>query len=138
MVARLRPRSDGLPDVWVSLAAPCTGVFLPLYLEGDLPVAYARGGASPDGDSPWWRFKALQNAVLAEPRGELLRLQQLWGRWEQELTARSERLAEEVRVLQRRGDSDGVRRLTSRFMEGNLEETLRRVGAWQAGEGAAK
>jgi secernin len=135
MVARLRPQWDGRPDLWVSLAAPCTGVFLPLYLEGDVPAAYARGGASPDRASPWWRFKALQDAVLARPRGELVRLQRSWGEWEQELASRSELLAEEVQTLQRRGDSEAVRRLTSRFMEDNLEETLRRLGAWEAGEG---
>ena len=134
MVARLGARWDGRPDLWVSLATPCTGVFLPLYLEGDVPAAYARGGASPDRSSPWWRFKALQDAVLARPRGELVRLQRFWGEWEQELASRSKRLAEEVRTLQRGGDSEAVRRLTSRFMEDNLEETLRRLEAWEAGE----
>jgi secernin len=138
MVARLRPQWDGLPDLWVSLAAPCTGVFLPLYLEGDVPAAHARGGASPDRASPWWRFNALQDDVLARPRAELVRLQRFWGEWEQELASRSELLAEEVRTLQRRGDSEAVRRLTSRFMEDNLEETLRRLEAWEAGEGASE
>lgn len=138
MVARLRPQWDGLPDVWVSLAAPCTGVFLPLYLEGDVPAAHARGGASFDGASPWWRFKTLQDAVLARPRSNVIRLQQIWSEWEQELDTRSQRLAAEVRVLQRRSESDAVRLLTSRFMEDNLKETLRRLEAWEAGEGAAK
>jgi secernin len=138
MVARLRARWDGRPDLWVSLATPCTGVFLPLYLEGDVPVAYARGGASPDRASPWWRFKALQDAVLARPRSQLVRLQQSWSEWEQELASRSERLAEEVRTLQRGGDSEAVRRLTSRFMEDNLGETLRRLEAWEAGEGRSE
>jgi dipeptidase len=137
-VARLRASWDGRPDLWVSLAAPCTGVFLPLYLEGDVPAAYARGGASPDRASPWWRFKALQDDVLARPRAELVRLQRLWGEWEQELASSSELLSEEVRTLQRRGDSEPVRRLTSRFMEDNLEETLRRLESWEAGEGRSK
>jgi secernin len=138
MVARLRARWDGRPDLWASLAAPCTGVFLPLYLEGDVPAAYARGGASPDRASPWWRFKALQDAVLARPRAELVRLQRFWGEWEQELVSRSERLAEEVRALQRRGDGEAVRRVTSRFMEDNLEETLRRLEAWEVGAGLSE
>jgi dipeptidase len=138
MVARLRARRDGRPDLWASLATPCTGVFLPLYLEGDVPAAYARGGAAPDRASPWWRFKALQDAVLTGPRAELVRLQRFWGEWEQELASRSELLAEEVRTLQRGGDGEAVRRLTSRFMEDNLEETLRRLEAWEAREGASE
>jgi secernin len=133
MVARLRAECDGQPNLWASLATPCTGVFLPLYLEGDLPAAYARGSASPDSGSPWWRFKALQDAVLAGPRSDLARLQSYWGAWEQELSSRAERLANEVRALQRLGESEAIRRLTSRSMEENLEETLRRLDAWKAG-----
>ena len=138
IVAHLRTPWDGRPDLWVSLATPCTGVFLPLYLEGDVPAAYAVGGASPDRASPWWRFKALQDAVLARPRSELVRLQRFWGEWEQELASRSELLAGEVRTLQRRGDREAVRRETSRFMEGNLKETLRRLDSWEGGEGPSK
>ena len=99
----------------LSSSAPCTGVFLPLYLEGDLPTAYALGGASPDGGSPWWHFKALQDAVLAGPRSDLVRFQSYWGAWEQELSSRAERLANEVRALQRLGESEAIRQLTSRF-----------------------
>lgn len=132
MVARLRPKWDGLPDVWASLASPCTGVFLPLYLDGDVPAAYAIGGADPDRASPWWRFKALQDAVLAGPRQHIVRLQSHWGEWEQELASRAERLAEEIRALQGAGNSEGVRRLTSRFMEDNLVETLRRLDTWES------
>jgi len=138
MVARLRPQWDGEPDLWASLAAPCTGVFLPLYLDGDVPAAHALGGADPDRASPWWRFKALQDAVLARPRSEVVRLQRYWGEWEQELASRAEQLAGEVRSLQRAGDGEGARRLTSRSMKDNLEETLRRLDAWEAGEGASK
>jgi dipeptidase len=138
MVARLRPQWDGLPDLWASLAAPCTGVFLPLYLEGAVPAAHAIGGADPDRASPWWRFKALQDAVLAGSRQKVVRLQSYWAEWERELVSRCERLAEEVRALKGAGDSEGVRRLTSRFMEDNLKETLGRLDAWEAGEGVAK
>jgi secernin len=138
MVARLRPQWDGLPDLWASLAAPCTGVFLPLYLEGDVPAAHALGGADPDRASPWWRFKALQDAVLARPRSAVVRLQSYWGGWEEELASRSDRLADEVRALQRVGDGEAIRRLISRFMEDNLRETLRRLDAWEAGEGATR
>jgi secernin len=138
MVARLRPQWDGLPDLWVSLATPCTGVFLPLYLEGDVPAAHAIGGADPDRASPWWRFKALQGAVLSGPRGDVVRLQSYWTQWERELASRADRLAGEIRALQDAGDSETIRRLTSRFMEDNLRETLRRLDAWEAGEVPSK
>jgi hypothetical protein len=67
-----------------------------------------------------------------------MRLQRFWGEWEQELASRSELLAEEVGTLRQRGDSEAVRRLTSRFMQDNLEEALRRLEAWEAGGGRSK
>lgn len=49
--------------VWVGFGAPCTGVFLPVYLHGLIPGVLAQGGASPDEESAWWVFQRLQDAA---------------------------------------------------------------------------
>jgi hypothetical protein len=51
------------PVRWFALAAPCTSVYLPLFVGAPLPESLARGGAEPSDDSAWWRFKRLQQAV---------------------------------------------------------------------------
>lgn len=127
MVARLRASPDGRPDVWVSLAGPCTGVFLPVYLEGDVPKVLGQGGPEPDRASPWWRFKALRDEALAGPRKELKRLQAHWGEWEHHLLDEAEEIAEKIRSARERGDEAKARRLASRFMASAVEETLGRV-----------
>jgi dipeptidase len=48
---------------WFALAAPCSSVYLPLYLEGRIPGALSRAGPTPTEDSAWWRFKRLQQAA---------------------------------------------------------------------------
>jgi dipeptidase len=60
------------PVRWFALAAPCSSVYLPLYLEGQLPEALHWAGPKPTEGSAWWHFKRLQRAV-EEDFGERLR-----------------------------------------------------------------
>jgi secernin len=134
MVARLRQSPDGRPDAWVSLAGPCTGVFLPLYLQGDVPAVLGRGGPEPDNTSPWWRLKALRDAALAGSRRELVRLQAYWGEWERHLLHEAEEVAGRMQAARRSAGKAKARRLASGFMARAVDETLRRLDAWPAGE----
>jgi secernin len=134
IVARLRRSPDGRPDLWASLAGPCTGVFLPVYLDGDLPAVLGRGGPEPDPASPWWRFKALRDEALGGPREGLARLQAYWGEWERRLLDEAEQVAERVQAAAGSGGKAEAHRLASTFMASAVEETLRRLDAWRAGK----
>lgn len=58
VVAELSPAAD-LPSVyWAGLGSPCVGVFLPLFVDLEVPAVLTHAGAESD-DSPWWRFKSL-------------------------------------------------------------------------------
>lgn len=68
MIAELpAPDGDTVPVMWASMAAPCTGIFLPLYVEATIPPVLAAGSESPSADSPWWRMKRIQELVAAAP-----------------------------------------------------------------------
>jgi dipeptidase len=64
MMARL-PAGDGdIVTYWASLASPCLGIFVPLYVEAEIPSVLARGGEQATADSPWWR-----SGAAVAPRG---------------------------------------------------------------------
>jgi secernin len=68
MVAEIAAPDAGAPPVmWAAMAAPCTGVFMPLYAAGTIPAALTSGGMEPSRDSPWWRMKAIQDRVAQAP-----------------------------------------------------------------------
>ncbi len=68
MVAELpAPGADTIPVLWASLAAPCTSIAFPLFVGGTLPPVLAAGGEKASADSPWWRFRKIQDLVAMEP-----------------------------------------------------------------------
>jgi len=125
LVARL-PRERDVPwPVWIGFATPCTGVFLPVYLDGVIPASLARGGAEPSDDSVWWAFKRLQDAASADLPRHTPRLRAGWSELEGEVEA--ERVAVERRAagLRRRGDADGAATLLGDFMARTWEAALK-------------
>src|SRR5579862_212503 len=68
MIAELpAPDADTLPVMWASFAAPCTSIAFPLFVGGTLPPVLAAGGDKPSADSPWWRFRKIQDLVAVAP-----------------------------------------------------------------------
>ncbi len=68
MLAELpAPGADTIPVMWASLAAPCTSIAFPLFVGGTLPPVLAAGGEKPSLDSPWWRFRTIQDLVVRAP-----------------------------------------------------------------------
>jgi len=68
MVAEIpAPDAETIPVLWASLAAPCTSIAFPLFVAGTLPPVLASGGERPSANSPWWRFRKIQDLVAIAP-----------------------------------------------------------------------
>jgi secernin len=124
LVAPLAAERRAPWPVWISFAAPCTGVFLPVYLDGVLPPELARGGAEPDASSAWWAFKVLQDAAASDFPQHTPRLREAWKGLEARVEA--ERLQVEAAAARaRRGNSPyEATRLVSEFMARSWREAI--------------
>ena len=98
--------------VWISFATPCTGLFLPVYLDAVIPAELARGGAEPRPDSAWWQMKRLHDAAAADFPRHTPRLREGWGKLEERIEA--ERA--EVEDAAAHADRDTAAALLSGFM----------------------
>jgi secernin len=78
MVARLSPET--LADYWASMAPPCTGVFVPCWVDAGPPTILGHAYEVADQTSPWWRFRCLWEAVAAlpDPAGTVGRIRNAW------------------------------------------------------------
>lgn len=78
MVARLTP--GAMPTYWASMAPPCTGVFIPCWVESAPPAPLAEADETPSATSPWWRYRRLWEAVAAapDPGATVERIRRAW------------------------------------------------------------
>jgi secernin len=102
--------------VWISFATPCTGVFLPVYLDGLLPPELARGGSEPDTGSAWWAFKILQDAAAIDFPRHTPALREAWKGLESRVEA--DRITVEAQAARARasGATAVVTKLLTDFM----------------------
>ena len=112
--------ADTIPVLWASLAAPCTAIAFPLFVAGTLPPVLAAGGERASSDSPWWRFKKIQDLVAIAPE----RLAPIaWKHFRPLEAAMLERGAE-VGLQARKLDSAAREKLLSSFMAQNIVRVL--------------
>jgi dipeptidase len=99
LVADLCADGSRLPVYWCSFYSPCLALFLPIFIEGELPGVLSRGSAGLDLDSPWWQFRELSRTVYEdiESRGPLV--QDGWKLLQDQLLDRAYEVAREGRRL---------------------------------------
>jgi dipeptidase len=111
--------------VWVCFGTPCSGVFLPVYLDGVIPASLARGGAEPELDSAWWTFKRLQDEVDADPLRYTPELRAGWRDFEEQVECDRVEVERSARRAARSGDRDQAARVVSDFMARTVEDALK-------------
>jgi secernin len=127
MIAHLPADPDDLLRYWGSLGSPCTGVFLPYYVDGELPEVLARGGEHAAVDSPWWRFQALLELVARDWVQHGPHVRAYWDEFEQVLAGEATEVEAKAVRLRRAGQRDSAARLLTRFMEANVALALERL-----------
>ncbi len=119
-VAALSADAGRAPVLWCAPGPPCLNVHLPLFLDGELPAAYAADGPSAVAGSLWRQAQRLAESVAADPgrldfvRDALARLQ---ARMEQE----ADEFAPEAAALKQRGALPELSRQAGSLMQHHLE-----------------
>ena len=123
MVAHLR-RPAPSSVYWASLGTACCGVFMPLYIEGDMPQALSRAGSEYSQDSAWWLFKRLNQCVEKDFARRTPVVQAAWGEVETKFRNESADVEARMESLRLEGRADQVRLNLTRFMKENLDLIL--------------
>ncbi|MEE8046675.1 MAG: hypothetical protein V3T49_07545, partial [Dehalococcoidia bacterium] len=127
LVADLCASGERLPVYWTGLYSPCMTVFMPMFIEGDIPTGLSIGGDSPSGDSPWWDLYRLTHhglqagaEVRDQIRGELAVLQN-------ELFESAYAVAEKGRDLVANGANGAASELLTKYMAENAMQVISKV-----------
>jgi dipeptidase len=132
LLARLPADRSAPWPVWVSFGTPCSGFFFPVYLDGVIPAALARGGEAPDPDSAWWVMKGLQDAASADPVRHTPVLREGWADLEERVESERLRAETAARRAAVAGDRDRAALVVSEFMAATVEQVLKRAEALRA------
>ncbi len=132
LIAPLPAAREGPWPVFAGFGTPCTGILLPVYLEGVLPAALARGPEAGEAGSAWCAFHALQEAASRDPLAATPRLREGWAALEAEIEAERPRVEAAARAAQRAGRDQEARELVSDFMERSAARALARAAELRA------
>ena len=127
LVADLCATDDRLPIYWTGLYSPCMTVFLPNFIEGDLPGVLGIGGELESADSPWWDFYRLtQHGVKAgaEVRAEI---RSVLANLQDELFESAYEVAKNGRELMDNGSDDAATEMLTNYMAENAQRVISKV-----------
>ncbi len=127
LIADLCSNDERLPVYWTGLYSPCMTVFLPNFIEGELPVSLGIGDQRESSDSAWWDFYRLTHHGLqagaearSEIRADLSVLQS-------ELFESAYDIAREGRILVGNGANGAASKLLTEYMAENTRRVLSKV-----------
>jgi dipeptidase len=109
-----------LPTAWCTFGTPYTSLYFPIFLDGELPVAFTHPAQSPSTENLWPLLSRLSDQLEQEPercafvRDNFARLQ---ARFDQE----AEEFNAEGAALKQRGAVSDLHRQATLFMQHNLE-----------------
>ncbi len=113
--------------VWISFASPCLGIFIPVYIDGLIPAALARGGSdgpSGDSDSAWWSFHRLCEAASADYESATPIIREQWRVVQERIETGRLKVEAEAHTLASAGEQVEAAGLLSDFMSHTLSLVL--------------
>jgi len=124
------PRERTRPwPIWISFATPCSGIFLPVYVDGAIPASLARPVDCDGARSAWWAFKRLQDRAGADPARHTLQLREAWRDFECQLESERVDVERAAGDQARRGERDAAARTLTGFMERACTRAIERADA---------
>ena len=127
LVADLCADGSRLPVYWCSLYSPCLSLFLPIFIQGDLPPSLSIGSATITDDSPWWLFYRLNLAVLENQEERTPMVRARWARLQGQMLTDAYDVAKQGRRLIDSDQGAEAYRLLSEYMAGNTKLMLQTV-----------
>ena len=124
LVADLCADGTRLPIYWCSFYSPCLGLFLPTFIQGELPPVLAIGSDTPTEESPWWRFHRLSQITRTHPEDRIALVRNKWQTLQNQLFETAYPIAREARHLIDTGSEQKATQRLTDFMTRNTQTML--------------
>jgi dipeptidase len=119
-VTALSADSAHLPMVWCAFGTPCTSVYLPVLLDGELPAAFTSSGSEESGDGFGWRLCRFGEQLHQDPE-RWARVHDSFARLQARFDQEAEEFLLDTAALKKRGTLTDLQRQASLLMAYHLE-----------------
>jgi len=124
LVADLCADGTRLPVYWCGLYSPCMTLFLPVFIEGEIPSAQGIGGETPSPDSPWWTFHDVAQAAMSEGPEHRANIRATWKPLQEELLESAYDIAARGAEMMTDGHNSEAAKLTTEYMDLNFSRMM--------------
>ncbi len=120
MVTRLSAKTASLPIAWCAFGPPCSSLYFPIFLDGDLPEPFTAAGLEATAQSFWGRMARVAEH-LQDDADQWALARESFDRLQARFDQEAEELAAEAVALKERGAQAELQRQAGLFMQHNLE-----------------
>jgi dipeptidase len=124
LVADLCADGSRLPIYWCSLYSPCLGLFLPTFIEGELPTVLSIGSDTPTNESPWWHLHRLNQVTRTHPKDRIPLVRNKWQTLQAQLFETAYPIAQKAQQLINSGSDKEASQLLTNYMTKNTQTML--------------
>src|SRR5579884_2226264 len=119
-VTALTRRADRLPVAWCAFGPPCLTAYLPVFVDGELPLALTHAARTQDRGL-WQRVQLLADYLYQAPQ-EWARFRDDFARLQTVYDQEAAEFASEGAALKARGATAEVERLAGLYMQHAIEQ----------------
>ena len=127
LVADLCSDGSRVAVYWYSLYAPCLSIFLPLFLEGDIPNELSIGNESPSSVSPWWVFRNIELKIRRGNKIDVGIVEQIRSQWtglQNELLRTAYDRASRAGTLIEEGEEGQLSHMLTEYMRESFDQAM--------------
>jgi len=124
VIADLCADDTRLPIYWTSMYSPCTGIFLPNFMEGSLNESVTFGEKKSSQNSAWWIFYYLNQSLKTGNAQDLAHLREEFDNLQTEFLSTAYDLAEDSYSLIEKNKYHVVEKRLTEYMENNFVKAI--------------
>ena len=124
LIADLCCDNTRLPIYWTSMYSPCTGIFLPTFIEGKLNESISFGGINASIDSAWWVFYYLNESLKNDGGDAITQLRGEFDVLQNQFFSTAYEIAIHIYNLIHDQKAESAEKILSKYMEENFVKVI--------------
>ena len=124
LIADLCGDNTRLPIYWTSMYSPCTGIFLPMFIEGGLNKSISFGEIKSSANSAWWNFYYMNQSLKTDSPQTKAQLREEFDNLQHQFFSTAYDLAEDNYNLIRKNRYEVAEKRLTEYMDHNFVRAI--------------